>query len=125
MMLVKGNEKIEAGELPDPSLFVAMEKYNEELKKAGALISLDGLHPSSKGARVWFSGGAISVTDGPFPNPEELVSGFWIIQLPSLKDAIDWAQRVPFKDGVVEVRQIQETEEFPAEIQEAIKKDNL
>ncbi len=111
IVLVKSNEKIEAGELPDPSLFAAMEKC-------------DWLQPSAKGARVWFSAGEISVTDGPFPNPEELVAGYWVIEAPSLKDAVGWAQRVPFKDGVVEVRQVQDVGDLPPEIQEAMKKNN-
>lgn len=119
MMLVKGTKDIEAGALPDPSMFADMAKYNDELKQAGALISLDGLQNSSKGARVMFDNGNTVVTDGPFANPEELVEGYWIINAASKKDAVNWAKRVPFKDGVVEVRQIQEMSDFPPEIQKA------
>lgn len=122
MMLVKGDENIEKGMLPDKQLFIDMEKYNDELKKTGALIALDGLQPSSKGVRVSFSNGETSVMNGPFPNPTELVAGFWIIQVASMDDAIAWAKRVPFKGGVIEIRPIQEISDFPEEIQQAINK---
>lgn len=120
MMLVKGDEKMEAGVLPDTQDFVDMGKYNDELKQAGALIMLDGFHPSSKGARVSFSNGQTTVMNGPFPNPSELVEGFWIIQVASMEDAIAWAKRVPFKAGVIEIRQIQEMSDFPEDVQQAI-----
>ncbi len=119
MMLVKGTAEIEEGVLPDPQLFADMAKYNDELAKAGVLISLDGLRSSADGARISFSQGNASVTNGPFPNPTELVSGFWIIRVTSKEEAIGWAQRVPFKDGVIEIRQIQEISDFPEEIQKA------
>jgi hypothetical protein len=120
LMLVKSNKEIETGVLPDKELFVAMERYNNELEKAGVLISLDGLHPSSKGARVSFSNGKTVVTDGPFQNPEELVAGFWVIKTTSKEEAVQWAQKIPFKDGLVEIRQIQEMSDFPEEIQQTI-----
>ena len=119
MMMVKSNTEIEKGGLPDAKLFAEMAKYNDELAKAKVLISLDGFHPSSKGARVSFSKGKTSVTDGPFPNPEELVAGYWVIKVDSKEEAIKWAQRIPFEDGVVEIRQIQEMSDFPPEIQKA------
>ncbi len=119
-MFVKSDKEIETGALPDKDLFVEMDKYNSKLKEAGVLIHLDGLHPSSKGARVSFSNGKTVVNDGPFPNPEELVAGYWIIKTNSKEEAIEWAKQVPFQDGVVEIRQIQETSDFPQEIQEAL-----
>ncbi len=121
MMLVKGSEQAESGVLPDKQLFADMDKYNAELKNAGALIALDGLKPSSAGARVTFSQGKTAVTDGPFPDPNDLVEGFWIIQVKSKTEAIEWAKRVPFKDGVVEVRQIQDISDFPPEIRAVLK----
>ncbi len=117
MMLVKSTAEIEKGALPDTKLFAEMAKYNDELAKAGALISLDGFQPSSKGARVLFSDGKTTVTEGPFANPEELVAGYWVIKVGSKEEAIAWAKRVPFQDGVIEIRQIQEMSDFPAEIQ--------
>ena len=119
MMMVKSNKEIEKGALPDKKLFAEMAKYNDELAKANILISLDGFHPSSKGARVFFSNGKTSVIEGPFSNPEELVAGYWVIRADSKEEAIKWAERVPFEDGVVEVRQIQELSDFPPEIQKA------
>ncbi len=120
MMFVKADEQMEAGVLPDKKLFADMAKYNEKLKSSGALIALDGLHPSSKGARVSFGDGKTTVTDGPFPNPRELVAGFWMINVASKEEAIEWAKQVPFKGGVIEIRQIQEMSDFPPEIQEAL-----
>jgi hypothetical protein len=120
-MFVKSDAEIEAGILPDAKLFAEMEKYNDELNKAGALITLDGLHPSSKGARVLFANGQTSVTDGPFSNQSELVAGYWIINAASKEEAVSWAKRVPFTHGVIEVRQIQEASEFPPEIQKIIR----
>lgn len=119
MILVKGDEQTEANILPDKKLFADMAKYNNELTKAGVLLSLDGLHPSSKGARVSFSDGVPAVTNGPFPNPKELVAGYWIINVNSKENAIEWAKRIPFKEGVVEIRQIQEMSDFPPDIQQA------
>ena len=120
IMFVKSNKEIEKGVLPDKELFVEMEKYNKKLQDAWVLITLDGLQPSRKGARVSFSNGKPTVTDGPFPNPQELVAGYWIIKVESKEDAINWAKQIPFKDGVVEVRQIQEVEDFPPEIQDIL-----
>ena len=119
MMLVKSGPEAEKGILPDVQLFSEMEKYNDELAKAGVLISLDGLQSSSKGARVSFSGDTTTVTDGPFANPEELVAGYWVIRADSKDEAIAWAKKAPFKGGVIEIRQIQEMSDFPPEIQKA------
>ena len=116
MMIVKANEDSEAGVLPSKELIAAMGKYNEELAKAGVLLAADGLQPSSKGARVSYSGRERTVTDGPFAETKELIAGFWIIQAKSLDEAVEWAARVPFEAGQVEVRQVQEVTDFPADI---------
>ncbi len=101
--------------LPDPKFMEEMGKYNEELIKAGIVLAMDGLHPSSKGARVKFSGNSRTVVDGPFTEFKELVAGFWIWQVKSLEEAIEWVKRCPNPDGVdseIEIRQIGEMEEF-------------
>ncbi len=117
MVLVKANKDSEAGVLPDEGLLKAMGKYNEELVKAGVLLAGEGLHPSSKGARVKFSGGKRVVTDGPFTETKELIAGFWLIQVKSKQEAIEWASRIPFTEGeVVEVRQLFEASDFPSDI---------
>jgi hypothetical protein len=120
MMLVKANEDSEAGVLPSKEILAAMGAYNEELVKAGVLLAAEGLHPSSKGARVRFSGGKRTVTNGPFTETKELIAGFWLIQVKSKEEAIEWASRVPFADGEeLEVRQVFEAEDFGAELREA------
>ena len=97
-----------------------MMKYNEELAKAGALISLDGLHPPAKGARVSFSKGKAVVTDGPYIESNEVFGGYWMVRFKSKEEAVQWAKRVPAEDGdVVEIRQVFENEDFPAEVQKA------
>jgi hypothetical protein len=103
------------GALPDPELLIEMGKYNEELMKAGVLLALDGLHPSSKGARVKFSGKSRTVIDGPFTETKELIAGFWILQVKSLEEAIEWVKRAPngsADDYELEIRQIGEMEDF-------------
>ena len=103
------------GALPDPQLLMEVGKYNEELMKAGVLLALDGLHPSSKGARVRFSGKSRTVIDGPFTEAKELIAGFWILQAKSLEEAIEWVKRCPSSgagDYEVEIRQIGEMEDF-------------
>lgn len=105
---------------PSQEMVAPMMKYNEELAKAGALISLDGLHPSSDGARVKFSGGKPQVTDGPFTESKEVVGGYWLIDVKSKEDAIQWAKRIPAEDGdMIEVRQVFELSEFPEDVQKA------
>src|SRR4029434_8547451 len=104
MMLVKANKDCEAGVLPDEKIRSEMGKYNEELIKAGALLAADGLQASSKGARVQYSHGRFKVIDGPFAETKELIAGFWLIQAKSRVEAIEWAKRVPFQEGEVEVR---------------------
>lgn len=105
---------------PPADLVEPMMKYNEELAKAGALIALDGLHPIEKGARVAFSKGKATVTDGPFIESKEVVGGYWMVQFKSKAEAIEWARRVPAQDGdVIELRQVFEMEDFPSDVQKA------
>jgi hypothetical protein len=121
MMLMIPTPAAEAGVLPDPAFFAAMMKYNEDLAKSGALLSLDGLQPSSKGARVRFSRGKTIVTDGPFTESKEVIGGYWIIQVGSKQEAVEWASRCPCAEGeVIEVRQIFDMEDFSQDIQEAV-----
>ena len=116
MMLVKASKESEAGVLPSKELLAAMGQFNEEMVKAGVLLAGEGLHASSKGARIAFSGRNRIVTDGPFAETKELIAGFWLIQVKSRDEAIGWVKRVPFADGeVVEVRQVFEAD-FPPEI---------
>ncbi|GMT99001.1 YciI family protein [Corallococcus caeni] len=112
MMLVKATPESETGRLPTTEELTTMGKYNEELVKAGILLAGEGLHPSTRGARVTFSAKGATVTDGPFTETKELVSGFWIIEVKSREEAIAWARRIPFKDGQVEVRQVASAEDF-------------
>jgi hypothetical protein len=116
MMLVKADKNSESGVLPSKELIAAMGKFNEEMMKAGVMLAGEGLHPSSKGARVSFSKTKPTVTNGPFTPPTELVAGFWLIQVSSKEEAIQWASRIPFTDGVVELRQVFEASDFPADI---------
>jgi hypothetical protein len=116
LMIPKGYEKATPGTLPDPKAVAAMMKYNESLQKAGVLLGLDGLHPPSAGARVSFSRGKPSVTDGPFAEAKEAVGGYWMIQVRSKEDAIAWASRCPASDNeVIEIRQVFEMSDFPSE----------
>lgn len=122
MMLVipQGYQKAAPGFAPDAKLVEKMTKYNQELTKAGVLLALDGLHPPSTGARVTWSGGKPKVIDGPFAEAKEVVGGYWLIQVKSKAEAIEWAKRAPMLDGdIIEVRQVQELEEFPPEVQRA------
>lgn len=115
LVIVKASKDSESGKMPEKEMFEAMGKYNEELTKAGVILGMDGLHPSSKGARVKFDGKKRTVTDGPFAETKELVGGYWIWKLPSKQDAIDWLKKAPFKNGEeVELRQIFELEDFGA-----------
>ena len=115
MVIVKATKGSETGEMPSTEMLAAMGKYNEELVKAGIMLAGDGLHPSSKGARVRFSGNKRSVIDGPFAETKELIAGFWIWQVRSLDEAIEWVKRCPNPtndDSVLEIRQIFEAEDF-------------
>jgi hypothetical protein len=115
LMLVRATPESEAGVLPSEEELATMGKYNEELVKAGVLLAGEGLHPSSKGARVRFSGRQRTVIDGPFAETKELIAGFWLIQVKSKEEAIEWAKRVPFQDGAIELRQVFEAEDFGPE----------
>src|SRR5438270_53932 len=113
MMIVKASKETEAGVMPTKELVDAMGKFNEEMVKAGVLLAGEGLQASSKGARVKFSGGKRTVTDGPFAETKELVAGFWLWQVKSKEEAIEWVKRAPFGDGVeIEIRQVFEAEDF-------------
>ena len=119
MVIVKSNAASEAGEMPSEELLTAMGKYNEALVKAGVLLAGEGLHPSSKGARVRFSGAQRSVVDGPFPETKELIGGFWLIQVKSRAEAIEWVKRCPNPapgESEIEIRQVFEAEDFGAEL---------
>jgi hypothetical protein len=116
MVIVKANQQSEAGEMPSTELLTAMGSYNEELVKAGVMLAGDGLHPSSKGARIRFKGKDRTVIDGPFAETKELVAGFWIWKCASLQEAIDWLKKAPFESDEVEIRQIFELEDFGAEM---------
>jgi hypothetical protein len=122
MVIVKANKDSEAGVLPDEKILTAMGRYNEELVKAGVMLAGEGLHSSAKGKRVKFSGTERTVTNGPFPNTEELVAGFWLWQAESMDAAVEWLKRAPFDGGTeVEIRQLFEAadfgEEFTPELQ--------
>lgn len=112
MVIVKANKDSEAGVMPTKELLTAMGKFNEELVKAGVMQAGEGLHPSSRGARVKFSGGKTTVIDGPFAETKELVAGYWMWQVKSKQEAIDWLKRAPFEDTEVEIRQVFEAEDF-------------
>jgi hypothetical protein len=123
LMIPKGYEKAAAGTLPSAKAVAAMMKYNESLQQAGVLLALDGLHPPAMGARVSFSGGKPKVTDGPFAEAKEVLGGYWMIQVKSREEAIEWASRCPASDNeVIEVRQVQEMSDFPADIKEVAAK---
>jgi hypothetical protein len=113
MVIVKANEDTENGVMPTTEELAAMGDYNEELVKAGVMLAGDGLYPSEKGARVRFDGkGATTVVDGPFTEAKELIAGFWIWELPSLQDAVEWLKKAPFAEGEVEIRQVHGPEAF-------------
>jgi len=119
MVIVKATRESEAGVMPSEEMLTEMGNYNEELVKAGVMVAGEGLHASSKGARVKFSGSSRTVVDGPFAETKELVAGFWIFQVKSLQEAIDWVKRCPNPmpgDSEIEIRQIFETEDFGAEL---------
>jgi len=116
MVIVKADKNSEAGVLPDQKILAEMGKYNEELVKAGVMLAGEGLHPSSKGARVKFTGDKRTVIDGPFAETKELVAGFWLWRVKSREEAIEWLKRAPFGGGTeVEIRQVFEADDFGAE----------
>ena len=112
MVLVKADKNSESGVLPDAKILTEMGKFNEELVKAGVMLAGEGLHPSSRGARVKFAGGKRIVTDGPFTEAKELIAGFWLWQVKSKEEAIEWPKRAPFDQTEVEIRQVYETADF-------------
>ena len=119
MILIKANADTEAGVMPSEKLLTEMGAFNEELVNAGVMLDGEGLHPSSKGARVRFSGGKATVTDGPFAEAKELIAGFWLWQVKSKEEAIEWVKRIPNPDGAdseVEIRQVFEASDFGAEL---------
>jgi len=116
MVLVKASEDSEAGVMPSEQELTEMGNFNEELVKAGVMLAGEGLHPTSKGVRVAFSGGERKVIDGPFAETKELLGGFWLWQVKSLDEAIEWIKRAPFKDDEVELRPVFETEDFGEEM---------
>ncbi|HEU4795582.1 MAG TPA: YciI family protein [Pyrinomonadaceae bacterium] len=116
LVIVKANEESEAGIMPSQEMLTAMGSFNEELVKAGIMLDGEGLHPSSKGKRIKFSGGNRVVTDGPFAETRELVAGYWVWKVKSMEEAVDWLKRAPFDGGAeVEIRPIFEAEDFGAE----------
>lgn len=122
LMMPKGYEQAAPGTMPDAKAVAAMMKYNKELQEAGVLLALDGLHPPSTGARVTFAGGKPKVTDGPFPEAKEVVGGYWMIQVRSRDEAIEWAKRCPAgPNETIEVRQVQEMTDFPSDVQTAVR----
>jgi len=117
MVLVPANADSEAGVLPDQEILSKMGKFNEEMVKAGVMLAGEGLQASSKGARIKYSGGKTTVTDGPFTESKELIAGFWLIQVKNKDEAIAWMKRAPFDGGtVIEIRQVFETEDFGPEL---------
>lgn len=120
LMIPKGYETAAPGTMPDPAAVAAMMKYNESLQKAGVLLALNGLHPPSMGARISFSGGKPKVTDGPFAEVKEIIGGYWMIQVKSKEEAIEWASRCPASNNeIIEVRQVMEFSDFPSDVQQA------
>jgi hypothetical protein len=119
LMIPKGYESAAPGTVPDANAVAAMMKYNESLQKAGILLALDGLHPPSMGARVSFAGGKAQIADGPFSEAKEVLGGYWMIQVKSREEAIQWASRCPASDNeVIEIRQVQELGDFPSDLQQ-------
>lgn len=123
LVLVKEDERSEAGELPPEELFIEMNKFNEQLLAAGVMLAADGLAPSSKGKRVAFDvDGSTTVKDGPFTEAKELVAGFWIWQVSSMDEAVEWIKRSPFRGTEIELRQIMETEDFGDQLPEDVRR---
>jgi hypothetical protein len=122
LMIPKDYAKAGADARPDAKAVEKMMKYNEQLRQAGVLLALDGLHPPAVGARVTYAGGKPKVTDGPFAEAKELLGGYWMIQVKSRAEAVEWATRIPAAEGdIVEVRQVFEMEDFPPDVQKAVK----
>ena len=121
LMIPKGYDTAKPGTMPDAKAVAAMMKYNDSLQKAGVLLSLDGLHPPSMGARVTFAGGKPKASDGPFTEAKEVIGGFWMIQVKSKEEAVEWASRCPAAEiDTIELRQVMEMTDFPADVKEAV-----
>ena len=121
LMIPKGYEKAAPGTVPDPKAVAAMMEFNKSLQKGGVLLGLDGLHPPSEGARISFAHGKPVITDGPFAETREVLGGYWMIQVKSKEEAIEWGSRCPAADGdIIEVRQVFEMSEFPDKVIEAV-----
>ena len=117
MVIVKASKESEAGQMPDEKILTVMGRYNEELVKAGVMLAGEGLHPSSKGKRIRFSGGNKTVIDGPFTETKELIAGYWLWKVKSMDDAVQWLKRAPFDGGTeLEIRPVFETEDFGKEM---------
>jgi hypothetical protein len=116
MVIVKANKESEAGALPSKEMLTEMGKFNEQLAKAGVVLAMDGLQASSQGKRVRFAGDKKTVIDGPFSETKELIAGFWLWQVKSMDEAVEWLKRAPFQDTEVEIRRVFETEDFGAEL---------
>jgi len=125
MVIVKADKDSEAGKLPDQKILTEMGKFNEELAKAGVMLAAEGLQASSKGARVRFDGKKRTVTDGPFTETKELIAGFWLWQVKSKEEAIEWLKRAPFDQTEVEIRQVFELEDFGAELTPETRKSEM
>jgi hypothetical protein len=122
LMIPQGYESAAPGTTPDAKKVGAMMKFNDTLQRAGVLLALDGLHPPSMGARVTFPGGKVKVTDGPFAEAKEVLGGYWMIQVKSRQEAIEWAKRCPGSENeIIEIRQVQETADFPEDVQAVIR----
>jgi hypothetical protein len=122
MVIVKADKNSEAGVMPSREILSAMGKFNEQLVKAGVMLAGEGLHPTSKGKRVKFSGGKHTITDGPFAETKELIAGFWLWQVRSMDEAVEWLKRSPFDGGTeIEIRQVFETDDFGAEMTPELK----
>ena len=125
MVMVKATKDSEAGKMPDETLLAAMGKYNEELAKAGVMLAGEGLHPTSKGAKVRFNGGARTVIDGPFTEAKEIVAGYWVWECASREEALEWLKRAPFDGGVeIELRQIFEADDFGEQLTPELREAN-
>src|SRR3954468_775510 len=127
MVIVKANADSEAGQLPSPELLEAMTRYNEELAKAGIMLAGEGLHPSSKGARVRFTGSERSVVDGPFAETKELIAGFWLWEVRSLEEAIEWVKRCPNPmdgESYIEIRRVAELDDFGDNVTDEVREAN-
>ena len=124
MVIVKASEESEAGVMPTEKMLTDMGKFNEELTNAGVMLAGEGLHPSSKGARVKFFGGQQTVIDGPFAETKELVAGYWLWKVDSREEALEWLKRAPFEDTEVEIRQVFEAEDFGGEFTPELRKQD-